>query len=79
MKVTDEMVNRFLRWPLPQSVASDLCVTDRSYKFPRSGTSLLGPDEARAMLNFVLGDCPHGMPLAENICGPCSKGEPNRA
>jgi hypothetical protein len=21
--------------------------------------------------------CPHGMPLAENICGPCSKGEPN--
>lgn len=22
--------------------------------------------------------CPHGMPLAENICGPCSKGRPNR-
>ena len=22
--------------------------------------------------------CPHGMPLAENVCGPCSKGEPNR-
>lgn len=22
--------------------------------------------------------CPHGMPLAENICGPCSQGEPNR-
>src|SRR5690606_29144945 len=21
--------------------------------------------------------CPHGMPLAENICGPCSSGEPN--
>lgn len=22
--------------------------------------------------------CPHGMPLAENVCGPCSKGKPNR-
>lgn len=22
--------------------------------------------------------CPHGFPLAENVCGPCSKGEPNR-
>jgi hypothetical protein len=23
------------------------------------------------------GVCPHGMPLAENVCGPCSKGRPN--
>ncbi len=22
--------------------------------------------------------CPHGLPRAENICGPCSEGEPNR-
>lgn len=22
--------------------------------------------------------CPHGMPLAENVCGPCSEGQPNR-
>jgi hypothetical protein len=22
--------------------------------------------------------CPHGMPRAENVCGPCSEGEPNR-
>jgi hypothetical protein len=21
--------------------------------------------------------CPHGMPLADNTCGPCSKGKPN--
>lgn len=21
--------------------------------------------------------CPHGMPLAENTCGPCSEGRPN--
>ena len=22
--------------------------------------------------------CPHGLPLAENVCGPCSQGQPNR-
>jgi hypothetical protein len=22
--------------------------------------------------------CPHGMPRAENVCGPCSEGRPNR-
>jgi hypothetical protein len=22
--------------------------------------------------------CPHGMPLAENVCGPCSQGRPNQ-
>lgn len=25
------------------------------------------------------GLCPHGLPLAENICGPCSQGRPMRA
>jgi hypothetical protein len=23
--------------------------------------------------------CPHGLPLADNVCGPCSEGRPNRA
>lgn len=23
--------------------------------------------------------CPHGMVLADNVCGPCSEGRPNRA
>lgn len=22
--------------------------------------------------------CPHGMPLADNVCGPCSEGRPNK-
>jgi hypothetical protein len=22
--------------------------------------------------------CPHGMPIADNVCGPCSEGRPNR-
>jgi hypothetical protein len=50
------LVDRFLSWPLPQSVCSDLCVTDRSYKFPRSGTNLLTADEARQMIEYLLGD-----------------------
>lgn len=56
--VTEEMVNRFLSWPLPKSVCSDLCVTDNAYKFPRFGTSLLAADEARAMLEYVLSGAP---------------------
>lgn len=56
--VTDEMVNRFLAWPLPMSVSSDLCVTKRelesSYPPKRIGTNLLTADEARAMLEHVL-------------------------
>jgi hypothetical protein len=54
MIVTDEMVDRFLRWPLPQSVASDMCVTNSDYPHGRWGTNLLTEGEARQMLEFVL-------------------------
>ena len=50
-----QCVDRFLAWPLPQSVCSDLCATDSNYKFPRSGTNLLTANEARQMLEHVLG------------------------
>ena len=58
--VTDEMVNRFLRWPLPDSVCSDECVTrtggEWTPEYPqRTGTNLLTADEARKMLEHVLG------------------------
>lgn len=53
--VTDEMVNRFLSWPLPKSVAADRCATKENYPYPRSGTSLLTATEARKMLEHVLG------------------------
>jgi len=56
VKITEEMVTRFLSWPLPKSVCSDLCVTNRDYKFPRFGTSLLTADEARTMLEHVFGE-----------------------
>lgn len=52
----NEMVDRFLRWPLPKSVCSDLCVTDSKYQYPRFGTSLLSATEAKAMLEYVLAD-----------------------
>jgi len=65
MKVTDEMVDRFLRWPLPESVCSDLCVTIPNYctehGYPvgaRSGTNLLTFPEARQMLEYVLAQPP---------------------
>lgn len=48
------MVDRFLAWPLPDSVCSDTCVTMRPYAFPRSGTNLLTADEARQMLEYVV-------------------------
>jgi hypothetical protein len=52
------LANRFLAWPLPDSVCSDLCVTDNKYhekwKHKRSGTNLLSEDEAKQMLRYVL-------------------------
>ena len=47
------LVDRFLAWPLPQSVCSDTCVSDKNYKFPRSGTNLLTADEARQMFEYL--------------------------
>lgn len=54
MKITDEMVDRFLAWNLPKSVLPDLCVMDREYPH-RIGTNLLTAEEARQMLEHVLG------------------------
>ena len=62
-QVTEEelaaMVDRFLAWPLPDSVCSDTCVTERNFGVAqgwpkRSGTSLLTADEAEQMLRHVL-------------------------
>lgn len=46
------LVDRFLAWPLPKSVRSDLCVTEE-YPHPRSGTNLLTADEARQMFEYL--------------------------
>ena len=51
----DKLVDRFLSWPLPDSVCSDTCVTERNYgKAQRIGTNLLTADEAKQMLEYLL-------------------------
>lgn len=64
MKVTDAMVNRFLSWPLPDSVRPDGCLQsghcageDRvKHGYPLVGTNLLTATEARLMLEHVLAE-----------------------
>jgi hypothetical protein len=53
MKVTDEMVDRFLNWPLPDSVCCDPCACMKNYPNSRIGTNLLTAVEARQMLEHV--------------------------
>jgi len=53
MNVTDEMVTRFLTWPLPDSVRADDCATTQGYA-GRTGTNLLTAIEAKQMLEHVL-------------------------
>lgn len=74
-----ELVNRFLCWPLPERHASDRCVSDPEYQFPRSGTNLLDANEAEAMLRYVLASAslatppaadsmPVGLPITKDWC-----------
>jgi hypothetical protein len=61
MKVTDEMVRRFLGWKLPATFSPDNGVTFSPPKNPQLcpvGTNLLTDPEARAMLEHVLADSP---------------------
>jgi hypothetical protein len=59
MKVTDEMVSRFLCWPLPKTFSPDCCIAfdrESASRLPTwpMGTNLLNADEARQMLEHVL-------------------------
>lgn len=49
------LVDKFLAWPLPDSVSSDPCVCDRGHP-ARSGTNLLTATEAKEMFEHVLRD-----------------------
>ncbi len=46
------LVDRFLAWPLPESVCCDRCATMPNYP-NRSGTSLLTANEARQMFEHL--------------------------
>lgn len=52
LKRVDDLVDRFLTWPLPESVCSDLCATERGYPH-RTGTNLLTATEARQMIEHL--------------------------
>lgn len=54
MNALDKLVDRFLSWPLPDSVCADLCATAQGPG--RTGTNLLTAIEAREMLQHVLED-----------------------
>lgn len=62
MKVTDEMVNRFLCWHLPDDFDPDGGIvftkfhTNGTTRYTPVGTNLLTADQARAMLEHVVGD-----------------------
>ena len=49
----DDLVDRFLACPLPQTVKADLCACDPQYQ-NRTGTNLLTAAEAKEMLSKVL-------------------------
>ena len=65
MKVTDEMVSRFLGWKLPDDFSPDAGIsfkpdfnvgTPYPGKHKPIGTNLFTADQTRAMLEHVLGD-----------------------
>jgi hypothetical protein len=54
--VINQMVARFLSWPLPNDVCADPCAADPTYAHPRTGTNLLTADQARQMIEYLLAD-----------------------
>jgi hypothetical protein len=67
MKITDEMVTRFLGWPLPKSFAPDCGISFDGRKPDQwnpdgkgwpIGTNLFTADEARQMLEHIFRDEP---------------------
>lgn len=58
---TTGLVDRFLAWPLPDSVCSDMCATVRGYP-NRVGTNLLTADEARQLIEYLFPSPPPEVP-----------------
>lgn len=50
---TKLMIDRFLSWPLPESLCSDPCASMPGYPH-RTGTNLMTAEQAKAMLDYVL-------------------------
>ncbi|MFN3075976.1 MAG: hypothetical protein ABT940_03660 [Alphaproteobacteria bacterium] len=54
-KMINELVDKFLSWPLPDSVCADLCAMKQGYPH-RSGTTLLSAIEAKQMMEHLFTD-----------------------
>lgn len=54
----EALANRFMAWPIPASLVSDRCMSEPNYKFPRMGTCIMGPYEARQMLEYLFNPQP---------------------
>lgn len=65
----EEMTNKFLRWPLPESVCADLCAIKQGPG--RVGTSLLSYVEALAMMNDVVKPV-----ITRLLAAGCKEGRP---
>jgi hypothetical protein len=48
-----DLVNNFLKWPLPKTLNPDMCVHDTSYPH-RIGTHLMTADEAMQMFKYCI-------------------------
>lgn len=48
-----KLAEAFMAWPLPETVRSDLCAIDPSYKFPRRGTNLLALHEMEEFFRYA--------------------------
>ena len=67
MSTMDELVNRFLTWPLPEEVSCDPCVMAIGYP-NRTGTNLLTAEQAKQMLGHVLALHPMTTPVTREFC-----------
>lgn len=52
---TKLLVERFLSWPLPESLRSDPCALMPGYPH-RTGTNLMNEEQAKSMLEYVLAE-----------------------
>ena len=50
---TKLMIDRFLSWPLPESLCSDPCASMPGYPH-RTGTNLMTAEQAEAMIEYVI-------------------------
>lgn len=64
---TKLMIDRFLSWPLPESLCSDPCASMPGYPH-RTGTNLMTAEQAKAMLLHVLAAAP--APVQEEPASP---------